>query len=352
MGIQINGQTDIVTSTTPGGSVTVTPASFPSVRSINATGISTFSAGPVLIGSGTSTGTASQPFQVTGGAYVSGSLGIGITVPNSTLDTNATSNDSSIIEVARFTAGNVTGSTSLRIFSGQSNINTSLRRVVIDSYRSDTNTTPIHFTQTTSNGTSTPMVINSAGNVGIGSTIPQVKLDVNGTISATQFNLPNNYALVAYSEGSSQTSRTTTSTTYIDDEDNGTVRASFTYKRGDIIVFEAFIPGGVALSDTDVANYAGLQFVLRASNGTTTTDSSETRVWYRDDNRGVRETMQLSTTTLIINAASTTFNDNDTVFAYIRYARLTGLAGSISNTGMCQWSGRRFVRGYQFRKVA
>ena len=37
--------------------------------------------GNVLIGSATATGTASQPLQVTGGAYVSGNLGIGITIP-------------------------------------------------------------------------------------------------------------------------------------------------------------------------------------------------------------------------------------------------------------------------------
>ena len=41
MGIQINGQTDTVSSTTSGGSVTVTPANFPSVGNINASGIST-----------------------------------------------------------------------------------------------------------------------------------------------------------------------------------------------------------------------------------------------------------------------------------------------------------------------
>ena len=48
-------------------------------------GISTFTNGPVLIGAATSTGTASQPLQVTGGAYVSGSLGIGTTNPTSKL---------------------------------------------------------------------------------------------------------------------------------------------------------------------------------------------------------------------------------------------------------------------------
>ena len=160
MGIQINGQTDTVTSTAAGGKVTVTPASFPSVDNLNATGIvtassfrgaltgnvtgnvnatgvstfssvnvtgnvsiggtltyddvtnvdsiglvtarsgvridagglvvtagvSTFTNGPILVGTATSTGTASQPLQVTGGAYVSGNLGVGATNPTEKLD--------------------------------------------------------------------------------------------------------------------------------------------------------------------------------------------------------------------------------------------------------------------------
>jgi hypothetical protein len=48
-------------------------------------GVSTFTTGPVIIGAATSTGTASQPLQVTGGAYVSGNLGIGTTNPTSQL---------------------------------------------------------------------------------------------------------------------------------------------------------------------------------------------------------------------------------------------------------------------------
>lgn len=43
MGIQINGQTDIVTSTTSGGKVTIPTATFPSVTDLNATGIVTAS---------------------------------------------------------------------------------------------------------------------------------------------------------------------------------------------------------------------------------------------------------------------------------------------------------------------
>jgi hypothetical protein len=55
------------------------------VRNINASGITTVTNGPVLIGSGTSTGTLNQRLQVTGGAYVSGALGIGTTNPTSRL---------------------------------------------------------------------------------------------------------------------------------------------------------------------------------------------------------------------------------------------------------------------------
>jgi fibronectin-binding autotransporter adhesin len=53
--------------------------------SANFSGISTFTNGPVFIGSATSTGTASQRFQVTGGAYVSGNLGVGSAAPTSLL---------------------------------------------------------------------------------------------------------------------------------------------------------------------------------------------------------------------------------------------------------------------------
>ena len=48
---------------------------------LSVSGISTFTNGPVLIGTATSTGTASQRLQVTGGAYVSGNLGVGATAP-------------------------------------------------------------------------------------------------------------------------------------------------------------------------------------------------------------------------------------------------------------------------------
>jgi len=69
-----------------GGNINVSGVNISSGTNINITGVSTFATGPVLIGTGTSTGTTSQPLQVTGGAYVSGSLGIGTTNPTVSLD--------------------------------------------------------------------------------------------------------------------------------------------------------------------------------------------------------------------------------------------------------------------------
>jgi hypothetical protein len=56
-----------------------------SITQLQVTGISTFTNGPVFIGAATSTGTASQRLQVTGGAYVSGNVGIGSTNPGANL---------------------------------------------------------------------------------------------------------------------------------------------------------------------------------------------------------------------------------------------------------------------------
>lgn len=74
----------------------------------NVIGVSTFPSSPVIIGSGTSTGTASQPLQVTGGAYVSGNLGIGTTNPLVPL---------SVVGGVSFTQLNVSGVSTLGITS-------------------------------------------------------------------------------------------------------------------------------------------------------------------------------------------------------------------------------------------
>jgi hypothetical protein len=74
-GTRIYGTATIDTSVVVGSAVTL------SSSGIRVSGISTFVNGPILVGTGTSTGTAGQPLQVTGSAYVSGNLGIGTTTP-------------------------------------------------------------------------------------------------------------------------------------------------------------------------------------------------------------------------------------------------------------------------------
>ena len=163
MGIQINGQTDTVSSTTSGGSVTLTSATLPAVTNISATrvnvsGASTFTSGPVLIGSGTSTGTASQPLQVTGGTYVSGAVGIGTTNPQEKIHlTNSLSTNYIRLDNSSATA-----------YYG---LNSSGDTEIIAA----TNNNLIFKTFGTERGR-----FNSSGNLGIGTAVPSQKLEVVG----------------------------------------------------------------------------------------------------------------------------------------------------------------------------
>ena len=64
----------------------------------------------LFIGSGTSTGTALQPLQVTGGAYVSGNTGIGSTNPTSALTVVGDVNITGVVTASSF-SGNATSAT-------------------------------------------------------------------------------------------------------------------------------------------------------------------------------------------------------------------------------------------------
>ena len=102
--LNVTGIATIATLNATGIGVT----NFTVYNNLSVGGISTFTNGPVLIGSGTSTGTASQRLQVTGGTYVSGNLGIGSTNPTSKLD---------VIGDVRVT-GVITATTFIGAFSG------------------------------------------------------------------------------------------------------------------------------------------------------------------------------------------------------------------------------------------
>jgi len=80
-----SGNASSATYATNAGTSTSVIGGIGSITQLQVTGISTFTNGPVFIGAATSTGTASQPLQVTGGTYISGNLGIGTTNPTQTL---------------------------------------------------------------------------------------------------------------------------------------------------------------------------------------------------------------------------------------------------------------------------
>ena len=92
-----------------------------SINAISASGIATFTNGPVFIGAATSTGTASQPLQITGGAYVSGSVGIGTTNPTSNLHVIGNANITGVLTATTFSgavSGTATSTTNIPNLTG------------------------------------------------------------------------------------------------------------------------------------------------------------------------------------------------------------------------------------------
>jgi hypothetical protein len=143
------------------------------------TGVSTLTTGPILVGTATSTGTASQPLQVTGGGYFSGSVGIGSTNPSSTLSVGGT-----ITELYAGQYWNLVSQADIGIGASQVPLNQYLGQLAfLDSY------SPSGLRR--DGGGADDVIINSSGFVGIGTTNPVGQLQVSfgpiivGTSSST-----------------------------------------------------------------------------------------------------------------------------------------------------------------------
>jgi hypothetical protein len=79
--LYVSGITTVGFITANNAYVGVATVGFITATNLYVSGVSTFTNGPILVGTTTSTGTANQNLQITGGAYVSGNVGIGTTNP-------------------------------------------------------------------------------------------------------------------------------------------------------------------------------------------------------------------------------------------------------------------------------
>ena len=158
-------------------------------QQLNVSGISTFTNGPVLIGGGTSTGTAGQVLQVTGinsSVYVGGSVGLGTTNPTSKLWIEGDGYFAGVVTATNFYVGNqlVGGA-----ISGTDIVGTALSISGISTFTNG----PILVGTSSSTGTASQKLQVTGGayvssNVGVAVTAPSFAVDIAGDARITSTN--------------------------------------------------------------------------------------------------------------------------------------------------------------------
>ena len=161
-----------------------------SATSIVVSSGSTFTNGPVLVGTATSTGTASQKLQVDGGAYVSGSFGIGTTNPQAKLHVvgNVILDKINITSSGIITSSNPGVSTVVYYGDGSNLQGVNAFNVI----NQDIISSPVFPTFASNVGVSSVGIsttnlvfVPASGNLGLGTTNPTSKLHVVGDIKVS-----------------------------------------------------------------------------------------------------------------------------------------------------------------------
>ena len=143
--------------------------------------------GEALIGSATSTGTASQRLQVTGGAYISDNLGIGITFTSSKLEVGESASTGIYpIRVTNLSTANNTTKFVGYEFYGYDTVGTGKRVSAIQAVPTNVNwiDSALTFSTRLSNTVTERVRIDGSGNLGINTTNPGATLNVVPTATS------------------------------------------------------------------------------------------------------------------------------------------------------------------------
>ena len=198
---KIAGTSVLSNNTLGSGVVNSSLTSVGTLGQLQVTGVSTFTNGPILIGTATSTGTASQPLQVTGGAYVSGSVGIGTILPSYKLDVLGQARVAGDFHIS---GGSVIDGVGQDLFlQGNSGYGIIFRTNGANERGRFNSTGNLLIATTSDTGTSSQrlQVTGGAyvsGNLGIGTTNPTSKLDIIGDVKVlgvSTFTNANNAAI-------------------------------------------------------------------------------------------------------------------------------------------------------------